>query len=122
MKKIDKKFKNLKLKLTIRGKQQKKLKKLKKLGYKFIGKAFPEASIIINYLRLNNDEIIGFFEKPSSPKIGYYVPNTNIPILSDRNIIKHKDKIIINFAWHINKEIKRYLKKNKIQNKVFDII
>ena len=60
---------------------------------------------------MNNKHIKKIFEKPKSLKIGHYVPNTNIPIISD-NKLKFLDKnaVIINFAWHINSEIKKYLR------------
>ena len=89
-----------------------------------VGKGFPgRASILINLLKLNNKDIECIFEKTNSPKIGHYAPNTNIPIVSDAKL-KHinKNNVIINFAWHINKEIKKYLFKKKIYNKVIDII
>lgn len=87
-------------------------------------KAFPgRAAILIKLLNLDSSHIKQVFEKKKSPKIGYYVPGTNIPIESDININKINKKIpIINFAWHIKKEIKLYLKRKKIKNKVVDII
>ena len=33
-----------------------------------------------------------------------------------------KNSIIINFSWHISGEIKKYLKKLNIKNKVINII
>ena len=59
-----------------------------------------------------------------SPKIGYLVPGTKIPISSDDELFRNKNsyKIIINFAWHISKEIKLYLLSNKINAKIINII
>ena len=64
------------------------------------------------------------FEQDNSPKNFHYVPGTKIPILPDRNMKKllKKDSIIINFAWHIKYEIKKYLRKRGIKNKIIDII
>ena len=46
-----------------------------------------------------------------------------IPIVADKSMIKIDKKIpIINFAWHINKEIKKYLKKLKYKNRVIPIL
>ena len=102
----------------------KKLKLMKKNKVKLVGKAFPgRASILINYLKLTNKDIECIFEKPDSLKLGHYVPNTNIPIVSDHKLkTLDKNKIIINFAWHIKDEIKKYLFNKKIYNKVIDII
>ena len=43
--------------------------------------------------------------------------------MSDKNLKKiHKNIPIINLAWHISKEIRVYLKRNFIKNKVIDIL
>ena len=89
-----------------------------------VGKAFPgRTSILINLLKIDNKTVKKIYEKPNSPKIGHYVPNTNIPIVSDKKINKINTKtIIINFSWHISREIKMYLKKLKIKNKIINIL
>ncbi len=91
-----------------------------------IGKAFPgRASILINLLKLDNTVVKFVCEKKGSKKIGYKVPGTNIPIVSDRVLLKIKNKKkykIINFAWHIKNEIKNYLKQKKINNKMINIL
>tara|TARA_B100001540_G_C15810073_1_gene644063 strand:+ start:1853 stop:3046 length:1194 start_codon:yes stop_codon:yes gene_type:complete len=104
-----------------------KKKFISKLNSKYgplIAKAFPgRASILINILKLNKKNISSVYEQVGSPKIGYKVPGTDIPILSDK-YLKRKDKSvpIINLAWHITKEIRFYLKKNNINNEIVDII
>ena len=87
-------------------------------------KAFPgRASILINILKLNKKNIASVHEQNGSPKINHKVPGTNIPILSDKLLKNyHISKPIINLAWHISKEIKNFLKKQNVKNKVFDII
>ena len=61
--------------------------------------------------------------KERSPKIGYMAPNTNIPIVSDKNLKNlNNNDVVINFAWHIKKEIKRYLVQKKIKNKIINIL
>jgi SAM-dependent methyltransferase len=102
------------------------LKKIKEARKKnlIVGKAFPgRASILINILNLKKRHVSMIFEKENSMKIGYCVPNTDIPIVSDRLLNKiDKKTIIINFAWHIKKEIKKYLKNKGLKNKIIDII
>jgi SAM-dependent methyltransferase len=89
-----------------------------------VGKAFPgRAAVIINILNLNLSHIREIYEKPTSPKIGHYVPNTRIPIVSDNKLSNLKKKIIIiNFAWHIKKEIRSYLNNKGLKNKILDIL
>ena len=107
--------------------KNKKLKIINALVKKFgplPAKAFPgRAAILIKMLNLNKQQISAIFERDKSIKIGNYAPGTNIPIISDKNLKKiHKNIPIINLAWHISEEIKIYLKKNFIKNKVIDIL
>jgi 2-polyprenyl-3-methyl-5-hydroxy-6-metoxy-1,4-benzoquinol methylase len=87
------------------------------------GKAFPgRASIIINFLGLNSSFFEATFEKPGSLKNGHYVPGTRIKIISEKLLKKiSKKNILINFAWHIEKEIKIYLKKKGYNFKIINI-
>ena len=104
-----------------------KKKQINQLNKKFgpmPGKSYPaRASILINFLNLNKNNISAIYEKQKSKKINFYVPGTDIKIISDKYLSKINKKIpIINFAWHISKEIKNYLKKNNINNEVVDIV
>ena len=88
-------------------------------------KAFPgRASILIKLLNINEKVISEVYEKPNSKKIGHYLPGTTIPIKSDNKFLQNKNKIkiIINLAWHINKEIKIYLRKMGYKGKIIDIL
>ena len=87
-------------------------------------KAFPgRAAILIKLLNFNNKNISAIYEKNNSKKIGYYAPSTRIPILADIKLNQIDKKIpIINLAWHIDAEIKKYLKKNKVKNKIVTIV
>ena len=106
----------------------KKLKMIKNAYNKFgilNGKAFPgRAAILIKILGINEKIIKNVFEKPNSKKIGHFIPGTRIPIKSDSELIKNikKIKIIVNFAWHIDKEIKTYLKKFGYIGKIIHIL
>ena len=121
-----KKFMYLKNKINIWKKNKNLIiNDLIKKGFKIYGKAFPgRASILINLLKLNVDNLKCIFEQNNSPKNFHFVPGTKIPILPDINIHKilNKKSIIINFSWHISKEIKKYLKKMKVKNRVINII
>jgi hypothetical protein len=87
-------------------------------------KAFPgRAAILLRLLKLNKKNVFSIYEKDNSKKIGFYAPGTKIPIVSDKGLNKIKKNLpIINFAWHIEKEIKNYLEENQINNKLLSII
>lgn len=78
---------------------------------KMLAKAFPgRAAILVKLLELDDNQIMAVYEKPGSMKIGHYVPGTRIPIVSDDELKNYnKNRVILNMAWHINKEIKNYL-------------
>ncbi len=88
-------------------------------------KAFPgRAAILIKLLDLNHKNISFIYEKPNSKKINHFVPGTRIPIVSDNKLFQDKnfDQPIINFAWHISKEIKTYLVRNNFKGKIINIL
>ena len=106
----------------------KKRKELVLLSQKYgplTAKAFPgRASILIKLLNIDNKILHAAYEKHQSQKIGHYIPGTNIPIKSDKDLFKKikKTKIIINLAWHIKTEIKNYLRKKGYMGKIIDIL
>lgn len=71
--------------------------------------AFPgRAAILLGLLGLTEREVSAVYEKASSKKIGYYVPSTRIPILSDELYFgkpSHISNTVLNLAWHIPAEI-----------------
>ena len=87
-------------------------------------KAFPgRAAILIKLLDLNKQHISKIFERDKSIKIGNYAPGTKIPIVSDKKLNKINSTVpILNLAWHISREIKHYLKKDLVKNKVINIL
>lgn len=104
--------------------KKKYIKNLNKLYGPLLAKSYPaRACVIINYLGLNNSNIKNIYEKNISKKINKYVPGTNIKIISDNHFDKKNFTTpIINFSWHISREIRKYLKQNGIKNRVFDIV
>jgi len=108
-----------------RGKKKEELLILTKKYGPLSAKAFPgRASILIKLLNVNEKIISEVYEKPNSKKIGHYLPGTTIPIKSDNKFLqkKNKIKVLINLAWHINKEIKTYLRKMGYKGKIIDIL
>jgi hypothetical protein len=92
---------------------------------KINAKAFPgRAAILIKLLKMDERSIAAVYEKPGSKKIGHYVPGTRIPILSDNELFKIKDQPgpLLNLAWHIPQEIRRYLSEHAVKSEVIDIV
>ncbi len=92
---------------------------------KLPAKAFPgRAAILIKLLGLTEESIESVYEKPGSLKIGYYVPGTRIPIVSDELLFcnPRNNQLLLNLAWHISSEINRYLTDNEYTGTVIDII
>jgi len=88
-------------------------------------KAFPgRAAILVKMLDLDETHISAVYEKPGSLKIGHYVPGTRIPILSDEHLIQENDDSspILNLAWHISDEIKRYMSSRQFNGDIVDIL
>lgn len=114
---------NLEIKRWQIDKQAEILRAFAKYG-KLEAKAFPgRAAIPIKMLGLTEDHIKCVYEKPGSLKIGYKVPGTNIPILSDDEIGNLAEKpVILNLAWHIGSEIETYLRKMGFCGKLINII
>jgi len=88
-------------------------------------KAFPgRAAIPVKMLNLSSDHISAAYEKPSSEKIGNYIPGTRIPIRSDSDfsamMVGHRP--VLNLAWHIVEEIREYLRDRGFNGPIIDII
>ena len=87
-------------------------------------KGFPgRAAILIKLLSLDKKHLRCVHEQNMSNKVGHYVPGTKIPIVQDEQLKKLNKTIpIINLAWHIKDEIKKYLIKKNIRNKVIEVL
>lgn len=79
--------------------------------------------------QIRNGKLVKTFSLDKQPlcddliKIVNYIPNTKITIVSDKHLSNLKNSIIvINFNWHIKKEIRKYLRKNGLKNKIADIL
>jgi len=121
-----KKFKKFEKQINIwRTKKNKLIHSLYKKHGRLSAKALPgRATILIKLLGINEKIISAVYEKPKSMKIGHYVPGTRIPIKSDKILFKNidKEKVILNLAWHLRKEIKNYLKFYNFKGKVVNIL
>jgi D-mycarose 3-C-methyltransferase len=86
--------------------QKAKTEQLRTLG-RIPAAAMPgRATILFNLLGLEAENISGVYEVPRSRKIGYYVPGTRIPIVSDADFPwADYSGPVLNMAWHIPNEI-----------------
>ncbi|MBH90513.1 MAG: methyltransferase [Candidatus Marinimicrobia bacterium] len=92
--------------------------KLKKNNKKIFGIGAPSrASTLASYVGLNKDFIECIGEIEGSKKIGNYLPGTDIPIVSEKNLFKMKPDYLLLFSWHIAKELKNNLKKKGFKGK-----
>lgn len=76
-------------------------------------KAFPgRAAILIHSFGIDHTLIDATYERSSSPKIGHYVPGTKIEIRDEEEFFRDrlKSPVLVNFAWHIQDEIARYMR------------
>lgn len=88
-------------------------------------KAFPgRAAILVKLLGLDEKNIPAVYEKPGSLKIGHYLPGTRIPICSDDELFARSDKNLplLNLAWHIPDEIRRYMSEHGYAGPIIDIL
>jgi len=92
---------------------------------KLRAKAFPgRAAILVKLLGLDESLISAVYEKPGSLKIGNYLPGTRIPICSDDELFRLNDQSspLLNLAWHIPQEIRRYLTEHAYVGEVEDVL
>ena len=109
--------------LSFRKKIENSKEKLRKFIYKnkdkkIVAKAFPaRASILLHYFDYLKTNVQYIAEQPTSKKLNYYAPGTNLKILSSEIMKKEKPDYVIVLAWHLFDTI--YNKWKKIfKNKV----
>jgi SAM-dependent methyltransferase len=86
-------------------------------------KAFPgRAAILVKMLGLSTAHVACAHEKPTSAKIGHYIPSTRIPIVSDDAFDFSSRKPLLNFAWHICTEIEAYMRSRGFAREIINIV
>jgi hypothetical protein len=89
------------------------LSKLDKIliGGPLVGKSCPARSVMLySSLKMDSNKMSVVYEHPSSPKIGFCVPGTEIPIVSDSFLGEEANPNMILWSWHIAYELIPYLK------------
>ena len=83
----------------------------------FNGKSLPGRGVmLINSLGISSNFMPKVFEQDFSPKIGNYVPGTDIYIEKDKNI---DGSNLIIWSWHIIDEIITYLKDSNVSASIW---
>ena len=94
------------------------LTKLKKQNKKIVAISAPAKGMtLLNYSKIDQS-YLDFATDKSSLKIKKYLPGSNIQVLRDKDILKHKPDYALSLAWNFSKEIiKRNLKYLKMGGK-----
>jgi len=94
------------------------LNKIKEKDCTISGIGAPSrASTLASYVGLNSDLINFIGEIDGSNKIGNFLPGTNIPIISEKEVLKKKPNYLLLFSWHISKELIGKIKKKGFKGK-----
>ena len=67
-----------------------------------VGKAYPaRASILLHYYNMLPSKLKYIAEQPTSKKLNFYAPGTNLKIISSEHMKKENPDIVIILAWHL---------------------
>ena len=76
----------------------------------FAGKSLPgRAVMLISALGITAEQMPYIFEQPKSPKVGHYVPGTQIEVKSDSDLLSKRPTRVVVWSWHIVEEVADYL-------------
>ena len=96
----------------------KKISELKNKNKKIIAKSCPaRAIVLLNYCELNNSDLNYIAEQPTSLKLNYYVPGTNLKIVNDDILSQDQPDYILLLAWHLSTPIINKWKKRGLKSK-----
>jgi len=92
--------------------------KLKSEGKKIIAKSCPaRAVVLLNYCGLSDKYLDYVAEQPTSLKLDYYIPGSNLKIINDDILLKEEPDYILLLAWHLSDPIINKWKKKGIKSK-----
>jgi len=87
-------------------------------GKKIIAKSCPaRAVVLLNYCGLNDKYLEYVAEQPTSLKLDYYIPGTNLKIINDDILTKDEPDYILLLAWHLSEPIINKWKKRGLKSK-----
>ena len=94
------------------------ISKLKSEGKKIIAKSCPaRAVVLLSYCGLDDKYLEYVAEQPTSLKLNYYIPGTNLKIINDDILTKEEPDYILLLAWHLSEPIINKWKKRGIKSK-----
>jgi len=94
------------------------LKELKSKNMKVIGKSCPaRAIVLLAYCDLDENYLEYIAEQPTSLKLNYYIPDTNLKIVSDDNLLNDEPDYILLLAWHLTQPIIKKWKMRGLKSK-----
>ncbi len=94
------------------------LKELKLKNMKIIGKSCPaRAIVLITYCDLDESYLEYIAEQPTSLKLNYYIPDTNLKIISDNKLLENTPDYILLLAWHLTEPIIKKWKDRGLKSK-----
>ena len=96
----------------------KKLSDIKAKNLTVIGKSCPaRAVVLLNYCNLDVNNIDFIAEQPTSLKLNYYIPGTNLEIVNDDILLKKKPDYVLLLAWHLSEPIIKKWKEKGLKSK-----
>ncbi len=92
--------------------------KLKSDGKSIVAKSCPaRAVVLLSYCGINNRHVSYVAEQPTSLKLDYYIPGTNLKIVDDEILTKNEPDYILLLAWHLSEPIIQKWKKRGLKSK-----
>jgi len=96
----------------------KKLSEIKSKNLTIIGKSCPaRAVVLLNYCNLDENNLDFIAEQPTSLKLNYYIPGTNLEIVNDDILLEKKPDYVLLLAWHLSEPIIKKWKKKGLKSK-----
>ncbi len=94
------------------------INKLKSEGKTIVAKSCPaRAVVLLSYCGLNDKHLDYVAEQPTSLKLNYYIPGTNLKIVDDSILTKNEPDYILLLAWHLSEPIINKWRKRGIRSK-----
>ena len=96
----------------------KKLSEIKSKNLTVIGKSCPaRAVVLLNYCNLDENNLDFIAEQPTSLKLNYYIPGTNLEIVNDDILLDKNPDYVLLLAWHLSEPIIEKWKKKGLKSK-----
>lgn len=96
----------------------KMLAEIKSKNLTVAAKSCPaRAVVLLHYCNLDESTIDFIAEQPTSLKLDYHVPGTNLKIINEEILVNKKPDYVLLLAWHLSKPIVEKWKKKGLKSK-----